>query len=82
MINPLLPPVRHGDLLLLRDEDYLFGQGEVWLRVVTVHEIRWIRGEPWVFLRGLPIRAEGGARCQRDVLVRSDALRTRRRRGS
>jgi hypothetical protein len=80
MTGAVLPPVRRGDLLLLRDEDYLFGQGDVWLRVVQVHEIRWVRGQPWVFLRGLPVWAEGAAGRHRDVLVNAEAIRTRRRR--
>jgi hypothetical protein len=81
MTMPLLPPVCYGDLLLLRDEDYLFGQGEVWLRVVQVHEIRWVRSQPWVFLRGLAIWEERYTRRHRDVLVKAEAIRTRRRRG-
>jgi hypothetical protein len=81
MTTYLLPPVRRGDLLLLRDEDYLFGQGAIWLRVVQVHEIRWVRGQSWVFLRGRPVWAERAARRSCDVLVKPEAIRTRRRRG-
>jgi hypothetical protein len=82
MTTPLLPPVRHGDLFLARDEDYLFGQGAVWLRVVAVHEVRWVRGKPWVFLRGRTVWARGIAKRQCDVLVKGEALRTRRRRAA
>jgi hypothetical protein len=46
-----------------------------------VHEVRWVRNELWVFLRGLPMWAEGTASRQHDVLVKGEALRTRRRRG-
>jgi hypothetical protein len=81
MTDNLLPPVRRGDLLLLRDEDYLFGQGELVLRVVTVHEVRQFRRKPWIFLGGLELRADGNARRRRDVLVKAEAIRTRRRRG-
>jgi hypothetical protein len=80
MTSTVLPPVRRGDLLMLRDEDYLFGRGEVWLRVVTVYEIRWVRGEPWIFLRGRTVWAPRAAKHERDVLVRGEAMRTRRRR--
>jgi hypothetical protein len=38
--SPVLPPVRPGDVLALKDNDYLFGTGDLLLRVVTVHEIR------------------------------------------
>jgi hypothetical protein len=76
-----LPPVREGDLLMLADEDYLFAQGDVWLRVVAVYEIRSVRGEPWIFLRGRTIWAPRAAKRERDVLVRSDAMLTKRRRG-
>lgn len=75
MTATVLPPVRQGDLLMLRDEDYLFGQGEVWLRVVTVYEIRWVRGEPWIFLSGRTVWAPRAARRERDVLVKSEAMR-------
>jgi hypothetical protein len=75
------PPIRQGDLLMLRDEDYLFGRGEVWLRVVVVYDIRWVRGEPWIFLRGRTVWAPSATRRERDVLVRSEAVRLRRRRG-
>jgi hypothetical protein len=76
----LLPPVREGDLLMLRDEDYLFGRGEVWLRIVAVWDIRWWRGKPWIFLRGRRVWAPRATWRERDLLVRSEAMRTRRRR--
>lgn len=76
-----LPPVRRGDLLMLTDEDYLFGRGDVWLRVLEVYEIRWVRGEPWIFLRGRTIWAPRAAIRERDVLVRGEAMLTKRRRG-
>jgi hypothetical protein len=80
-MDTVLPPVRVGDLLMLRDEDYLFGEGEVWLRVTALWDIRCVRGEPWFFLRGRTIWAPRAARRERDVLVKSAAMLTRRRRG-
>ncbi len=82
MTATVLPPVRQGDLLMLRDEDYLFGRGEVWLRVLTVYEIRWLRGQPWIFLRGRTVWAPRATKHERDVLVRGEAIRTKRRRPS
>jgi hypothetical protein len=76
-----LPPVREGDLLMLADEDYLFGRGDIWMRVVAIYEIRWVRGEPWFFLRGRTIWAPRATKRERDVLVRSEAMLTKRRRG-
>jgi hypothetical protein len=76
----VLPPVRPGDLLQLRDEDYLFGEGDVWLRVLTVYEIRSVRGQPWIFLRGRTLWAPRIAKGECDVLVKSQAMLTRRRR--
>jgi len=81
-MGTVLPPIRAGDLLMLRDEDYLFGRGEVWMRVLTVYEVRWVRGEPWIFLRGRVLWARIASWRQGDVLVRSEAILTRRRRGS
>ena len=81
MIPAVLTPVRTGDLLMLRDEDYLFGHGDIWLRVLAVHDIRWVRAEPWIFLRGRTVWAAHATRRERDLLVRSEAMRTRRRRG-
>ena len=82
MTPTALPPVRKGDLLLLRDQDYLFGRGDVSLVVVAVHEVRWLRGKPWIFLRGRPVGARRADAREGDVLVKSEAMRTRRRRGS
>lgn len=80
MSASVMPPVRSGDVLVLRDEDYLFGQGDLLLRVVVLHEVRQLRDGAWVFLRGMQLRADGTGEKQRDVLVRGEALRTRRRR--
>jgi hypothetical protein len=76
----VLPPVRPGDLLQLRDEDYLFGEGAIWLRVLTVYEIRSVRGQPWIFLRGRTLWAPRIAKGECDVLVKSQAMLTRRSR--
>jgi len=70
-------PIRAGDLLLLRDGDHLFGTGDMMLRYETTHELRRVRGAEWVFLRGTELRANGGR--TRDLLVRREALRERRR---
>lgn len=80
MTVAVLPPVREGDLLMLRDEDYLFGRGEIWMRVVVVYDIRWVRGQPWIFLRGRTVWAPQATWRERDVLVTSEAIRMRRRR--
>ncbi len=81
MTTQVLPPVRPGDLLQLRDEDRLFGQGDIWLRVLTVYEIRSVRGKPWIFLRGRTVWAPRAAKPERDVLVKSEVMLTNRRRG-
>jgi hypothetical protein len=75
-----LHPIRPGDVLVLRDDDYLFAQGDIAVRVTAVYNLRQVRGEPWVFLGALELRADGHPRRRRDLLVRRDALRTRRRR--
>lgn len=75
----VLPPVKRGDLLLLRDGDYIFGEGPLVLRVLAVYEVREFRNELWVFLRGLEVRTNGGGGRQRNVLVSGSALRERRR---
>jgi hypothetical protein len=75
-----LHPLQPGDVLVLHDQDYLFGHGDLQLRVTAVYELRQVRAEMWVFLGGLELRADGHGRRQRDLLVRRDALRTRRRR--
>jgi hypothetical protein len=76
----LLPPVQRGDMLALRDDEYLFGAGDLVFRVLAVHEIRQLRGEPWIFMRALELRADDNGRRLRDVLVRGLAMQTRRRR--
>jgi hypothetical protein len=63
---------------MLRDGDYLFGaSGDVMLRFEKTHELRTFQGAVWVFLRGTEVHATGGR--SRDLLVRRDALRDRRR---
>jgi hypothetical protein len=81
-VGPGLPPVRAGDVLDLRDADYLFGEGDLVVRVVVVHDLRWLGGKPWLFLRGLELRADGHGRRYRDILVRCAVLRLRRRQPS
>jgi hypothetical protein len=83
MINrTVLPPARPGDVLALKDEDYLFGQGDLVLRVEVIHEVRQFKDGPWVFLRGLELRSDGNARRRCDVLVRGAAMYLRRRQPS
>jgi hypothetical protein len=78
--SPKLYPLRAGDVLELRDEDYMFGMGDLLLRVTDIHDYRQVRGTSWVFLRGWQLRADDTPWRQRDVLVRCVKLRTRRRR--
>jgi hypothetical protein len=73
-------PIRRGDVLDLRNEDYLFGEGDMQFRILAVYEIRKLHGDLWVFLGGLELRADGNSRRPRDVLVRSQTLWARLRR--
>jgi hypothetical protein len=80
--HPGLPPVRPGDVLLLKDDDYLFGQGDLVVRVVTIHDVRWLKRAPWLFLRAMELRADGTGCRIRDILVRCAVLPLRRRQPS
>jgi hypothetical protein len=72
-------PVRRGDVLVLRDEDYLFASGAMTFRVLRVYERRTVRADVWVFVGGLELRADGHGRRWHNLLVRVDVLHARRR---
>jgi hypothetical protein len=71
------PPLRPGDVLELRDEEYMFGEGTLLVRVVALYELRKWRNGHWVLLGAIELWPRAYRR--RDVLVRVEALRTQRR---
>ena len=67
-------PVRPGEVLRLREEDYMYGLGPLTLRVTAVHHVQRLPDGPWVFLRGVELAWCGRELDERDVLVRAAAL--------
>lgn len=69
------PPVRVGQVLRLAEEDYRFGTGQLTLRVTGLLHVQHLDDGPWLNLRGITIRWDGGDGESRQVLVRLSALR-------
>ncbi|GGM23277.1 hypothetical protein ACFFX1_10625 [Dactylosporangium sucinum] len=68
--HPEVPSI--GDLLNLRDEDYLYGSGALRLRVTEVHESQPM--PDWVQVTGTHIAWNDSEIGERTVFVRKDAL--------
>lgn len=83
MSSRRLPNV--GDTLDLCEEHYCYGVGRLRLKVTAVEGITMFDGQPWLAVRGVPMRvlpdcpqSEVRAGGERPVLVRASALRTLR----
>lgn len=70
--------LRPGDELMLKDPDYKFGVGQLWIVVEQILERVTLDGEPWVRVRGLCRRAPTDAGAVREIYVRERALPARR----
>ncbi|WP_432829334.1 hypothetical protein [Dactylosporangium sp. CA-092794] len=68
----MVPPIKAGDLLSLREPDYRYGAGELTLRV-TVPPVESPDPE-WMTLTGVEILWNGDRGRERQVAVRTSAL--------
>ncbi len=69
------PLVRVGQVLRVPEAHYLYGNGELVLRVTEVDPgLDRYPGLEWVRVRGIEIRRDGSDGRPRDVMVRSAAL--------
>jgi hypothetical protein len=73
-----VPPVQAGDVLMLNDPDYLYGQGPLILSITKVGRTERLRDGDWLDLEGVELREDGGQIGQqpRQALVRITALRS------
>jgi hypothetical protein len=69
-----VPPVRPGQVLHLKDEDYQYGRGPMTLRVTAILGILQLSDGPWVNVRGIPLGRNGYEYDERQALVRVAAL--------
>jgi hypothetical protein len=66
-----------GQTLLIAERDYMYGVGDLRLRVETVDRTHPVAydGEPWYRVIGIEVRRDGLELGRRDVLVRGRTLR-------
>jgi hypothetical protein len=70
------PLVRVGDVIRVPEAHYLYGLGQLAMRVTEVGaDLDRFPGLEWLRLRGVEIRREGTDGDARDVMVRVAALR-------
>jgi hypothetical protein len=67
--------VKPGQIIRLAESDYMYGRGEVTMRIIRVRlDIsKWYDGR-WVWLEGVPIRWDGTDGEPRTLLARVSAL--------
>jgi hypothetical protein len=63
---------RAGQVVTIPEEHYLYGTGDLTLRLARVGEL--VPGQEWVAVRGVEIRWDGRDGPRREVLVRVAAL--------
>jgi hypothetical protein len=70
------PLVRVGQVLRVPEAHYLYGTGELVLRVTTVDpDLARYTGLEWAGVRGVEVRWDGSDGDQRHVMVRVDWLK-------
>jgi hypothetical protein len=74
-------PVQPGNVLKIPEADYLYGVGELRLRVVAVGGVEHLPDGQWLPVRGMELTRDGTELKERQVLLRLSAF-TRRRPGS
>ncbi len=73
------PPVKPGDVVRVGETDYLYGLGELHLRVTKVGSVQRLANNDWVDLEGLTLRSDGSPASDRvrHAVVRVSALKRR-----
>lgn len=72
-------PVTIGDVVCVKEGDYMYGTGPLVLRVTAVGVPQYLDGERWLHLRGHQRFHTGVETPERYALVRADAVRVRGR---
>jgi hypothetical protein len=76
----MVPPVKVGDLVHLREPDYCYGVGDLALRVTAAPER--LPDPEWVDLTGTEILWNGNHGNERKIRVRTSALNSPRTRNT
>ncbi len=66
--------VRSGSTLRIDENDYLYGQGQLILKAVSVGDARRWPDDVWVPITGVQLRYDGTEMGRREVQVRARAL--------
>jgi hypothetical protein len=72
------PSVQPGDVLTIPEAHYLYGLGDLVLRVTEVGAVQRLPDGQWLRLRGVQVAWDGTEARERDVLVRLSWLVQRR----
>ena len=68
-------PIRVGDIVKIAEADYCYGIGDFVLKVMAIPTGPLPDGIEWIGIRGMELGWNGDARGERQVLVRTIALR-------
>ena len=74
-------PIQPGQVLEIPEDRYLYGVGELRLRVTEVGRVQRMLDGDWLHVKGVQIAWNGAELKEREVLVRLRAV-SRRRTGS
>lgn len=75
-VEPPLP--KPGALLRVREADYLYGRGDITMRVRATGEVRRLPDGDWLTVRGTEIGWDGTEVGERQILVRMSSFGDRR----
>ena len=73
----MTPPIQPGQVLKLAEADYLYGVGDLALRVVTTGKTQRLPDGEWLPVKGIQLARDGTGIKERQVLVRLTFLSKR-----
>ncbi len=73
-------PIKPGDVVKIPEADYLYGLGDLVLRVTEPPDVQRLPDGDWLRLTGIQLAWNGTELHERQVLVRLQALTRRRAR--
>ena len=68
------PPIQPGDVLKIPEADYLYGTGDLILRVAEVYSVQHLLDGDWLAIKGTQLARNEAELTERKVLVRSSRL--------
>jgi hypothetical protein len=76
--GPMTPIIQPGQVLKIPEDRYLYGVGELRLRVTDVGRVQRMPDGDWLAVKGVQIAWNGEELREREVLVRLSAATKRR----